>query len=293
MYASVSCSFPMFPVCIILYIIIFATAKLRIYFFSPPRKRTFLCRCPSFRISWVAILLCNFAVCVLFLLKYFFPVFPFYNVSFSFPISDEGTSCVVYLLVDRFVSNWFWNRWSPSLCGNLLARGPESSPRKRMGFVFSFCIAFSFLFFFFHLTVSHVPIICRGFFPSISLCQTFFLAFFFRVSLSSHCVYIDLFTRSRGQLNVCFSLSHCYCCKRMLLFGWSGCSLWSAKSARSERCAHHAACLSLTLSKMWCCYAEQNNVQTFIALCEKNTNKNGSTPQRKEKKPWKENLGSS
>ena len=144
MYASVSCSFPTFPVCIC----VLPLPSCEFTFCSPPRDRTFLCRCPSFCISWVAILLCNFAVCVLFLLKYFFPVFPFYNVSFSFPISDEGTSCVVYLLVDRFVSNWFWNRWSPSLCGNVLRQRSRDFTQKANGICFLFlnCFFFSSLF---------------------------------------------------------------------------------------------------------------------------------------------------
>ena len=101
-------------------------------------KRTVLCRCPSFRISLVAVLLCNFTGWILFMLKYFFLFFPFYNVSFLFPISTKKPVVwLICLLIGLFRID-FGIGGPLAFAATFSARGPETSPRKRMGFVFSF-----------------------------------------------------------------------------------------------------------------------------------------------------------
>ena len=143
MYTSVSCSFPtVSSVCIF-----FATAKLRIYYFSP-RNRTFFCAAVHLS-ALVGLIFCS--VTLLFAFYFYWSisspssVFTLFCFLFQSPTKEPG---VVYLLVDRFVSNWFWNRWSPSLCGNVLRQRSRDFTQKANGICFLFLNCFFFYSFF-------------------------------------------------------------------------------------------------------------------------------------------------
>ena len=143
MYASVSCSFPTFSVCIC----VLPLPSCEFTFVSPPRDRTFLCRCPVFAL--VGLLFCS--ATLLFVFYFYWSIsfpsslFTMFRFLFQSP-TKEPVVWFICLLIGLFRID-FGIGGPLAFAATFSARGPETSPRKRMGFVFSFWIAFSFLFF--------------------------------------------------------------------------------------------------------------------------------------------------